>query len=113
MNETIRASLAKRFRVSYAILLVACACLFGHKYVDLPPTLFGMESGDLVDGIGGVLLAMGAIAGLRIKCPKCKKRLDRAVGGSLAIPAIAGTVNNCPYCGVSFDERMPSAGPIT
>jgi hypothetical protein len=54
MNETIRASLAKRFRVSYAILLVACACLFGHKYVDLPPTLFGMESGDLVDGIGGV-----------------------------------------------------------
>ena len=112
MNGTIRNHLATRFRWSYALVIAGGLVTLSHRYVRLPPTIFAQDSLEVTYAVGAMLLAMGAIASLRIKCPKCQKRLDRAIGSSLAFPFLAGhRVNNCPYCGVNFDEPM-SQDPV-
>jgi hypothetical protein len=111
MNETIRNHLATRFRWSYALVIAGGLITLSHRYVRLPPTIFAQDSLEVTYAVGAMLLAMGAIASLRIKCPKCQ---SASIGNRelLGLPFLAGhRVNNCTYCGVNFDEPM-SQDPV-
>ena len=112
MRDTIRSALTARFRAAYALALIGFFIFMSPHYVQLPPSMFAWPSEDVVHAIGGVLFGIGVVWSLRIKCPRCKRGLDRSVGWALALPVISGPVNNCPYCGGAFDDPLPSAGPI-
>jgi hypothetical protein len=101
MRPTIRILLRRRAAAAYWLILVGLTGVVVFSVLPREPAAQEDQFLPLL-ALSGLLLAVGAVLALTVRCPKCRKSVA-ALGSRLESRQIAA----CPHCKQDFDETMP------